>query len=73
MQYISSEFNKASTANNKIDKVKRQVGITECGSDYFKYKNRTEVLMFGVDKLMCLKFENYTLQGDYYSERFNYI
>jgi hypothetical protein len=41
--------------------------------DNFKYENRSEVLMYGIDNLMCIKDPDFSLQGNYYSDRFRYL
>ena len=54
-------------------KEKRQLELVQCGTDNFIFKNKTEIIMYGVNKMMCLKYKNYTVSGDFYSEKFNYL
>ena len=47
--------------------------IVECGTQYFDYQDQEEVTKYGLNKLMCFKDDNYTLQGDFYSRDFQYL
>ena len=61
------------TVSEKPIKSKKNVSVVQCGPKYFEYSNHTEVHMYGIDDLMCFEFENYSLQGDFYSQSFNYL
>jgi len=54
-------------------KNKRDLLLVKCEMDNFKYKNRSEVMMYSIDKLMCIKDPDFSLQGDLYSDRFRYL
>ncbi|TNV85532.1 hypothetical protein FGO68_gene3405 [Halteria grandinella] len=54
-------------------KTKQDLEYAECGDDLFNHDNQTEVKMYGINRLMCFKRKNYSLQGDFYSNTFRYI
>jgi len=54
-------------------KVRIPLNFSECTNQTFKYSNYHVTSMFGIQKYMCINDNNYTLQGDFYSEVFKYV
>ena len=48
-------------------KVRRDLEIERCGNQLFSHSNQTEVTIYNITNYMCLKTDNYSLQGDFYS------
>jgi len=44
-----------------------------CGSTLFNYENQTYVDLLSISQMQCAKNKTYTLQGNFYSENFDYI
>lgn len=49
------------------------MAFSECGETGFSYPDEDIVSLYGINKLICLKNQNYSLQGDYYSRDFKYL
>ena len=43
------------------DKKKRDLSLVKCETDNFKYDNMSEVMMYGINKLMCIKDPDFSL------------
>lgn len=61
--------------DGKFDKVRtrRDIDVQECGLDKFQYSNQSEIAMYGINHMLCFKNQNYSLQGDFYSQKFKYL
>ena len=58
----------------KRNKNRTKIDIVPCGFDYFKGFESSKVDMYNIPRLMCFKNrDNFTMKGDYYSEKFKYI
>ena len=44
-----------------------------CGESNFGSKNVTTTLEYGINNYFCLDNKNFTLQGEFYSDVFQYI
>ncbi len=62
-------------ANGKFirKRTKTPIELIECGNENFNYRDQEEVTKYGINKFMCFKDHNYSLQGDFYSRYFKYI
>mmetsp|Transcript_3315 Transcript_3315/g.3293 ORF Transcript_3315/g.3293 Transcript_3315/m.3293 type:complete len:167 (+) Transcript_3315:154-654(+) len=54
-------------------KLKTDIPFDLCGNEHFRFSNQTQVEIIGISNFLCITDRNYTLQGDFYSDIFNYI
>lgn len=78
--YVSYSFNQVSqiytndsSGNSVRSRTKTAIEMDFCGGDAFDGINSETVVRLGVDKFNCPKYNNYTVAGNYYSKRFDYI
>ena len=61
-----------STLKSSRTKVSRTLGIDQCGTKYFNYSS-ADTVKYGISDYMCLTENDYELQGDYYSDNYEYL
>ena len=73
MQYSFSATELDEYGEPKRVVTKRSLEISSCGSKGFNYPVEDEIDKFNIDRLMCLKNKDYSLQGDFFSDTFREI
>ncbi|CDW74033.1 UNKNOWN [Stylonychia lemnae] len=69
--YISDEVLEDGT-RKRLKKLS-PLNFTFCQDDLFNYTNKQELMTLGINEYFCLKDQDYTLQGGYYDEVYEYL
>ncbi|CAI2383865.1 unnamed protein product [Moneuplotes crassus] len=70
---VSQTYTKSSSGDSERERIKTTIENQFCGNNSFTDIPIESITRLGIDKFHCPKYKNYTVAGNYYSERFDYI
>ncbi|CDW71429.1 UNKNOWN [Stylonychia lemnae] len=74
VRQIEFQFEKYSNGTQKrVKKPSRDLNITKCGSDLFRYDDKQELVDLEIDQMNCLKETEYELKGNFYAQEYKYL
>ena len=71
--YSVNQINYFYTQEGARKKIRTPLSFSICGDSKFGNKNLTTTFQYGINNQFCIDNNNFTLEGEFYSDNFQYI